>query len=123
MEKTLSQMNTVNFASGVCLVVMAAIVLVGLYATKKGRPKLIVGSVILAALGGLAWACLPVIWDKIANFFANIFSLSLTSIAIFILVVVVVIEYVSSLTKKSSNDAVNASNQNDFSDQEDGSEN
>lgn len=118
MEKTLSQMNTVNFASGVCLVVMAAIVLVGLYATKKGRPKLIVGSVILAALGGLAWACLPVIWDKIANFFANIFSLSFTSVAIFILVVVVVIEYVSSLTKKSSNDAVNASNQNDFSESE-----
>ena len=122
MEKTLSQMNTVNFASGVCLVVMAAIVLVGLYATKKGRPKLIVGSVILAALGGLAWACLPVIWDKIANFFADIISLSFASIAIFILAIVIATEYIFSLTQKSANDAVNASNQNDFSDQEDESE-
>lgn len=122
MEKTLSQMNTVNFASGVCLVVMAAIVLVGLYATKKGRPKLIVGSVILAALGGLAWACLPVIWDKIANFFADIISLSFASIAIFILAIVIATEYIFSLTQKSANDAVNASNQNNFSDQEDDSE-
>ena len=118
MEKTLSQMNTVNFASGVCLVVMALLVLIGFYAAKKGSPKLIIASLVLAVLGGLAWACLPVIWDKIANFFANIFSLSFTSVAIFILVVVVVIEYVSSLTKKSSNDAVNASNQNDFSESE-----
>ena len=122
MEKTLSQMNTVNFASGVCLVVMAAIVLVGLYATKKGRPKLIVGSVILAALGGLAWACLPVIWDKIANFFADIISLSFASIAIFILAIVIATEYIFSLTQKSANDAVNASNQNNFSDREDDSE-
>lgn len=118
MEKTLSQMNTVNFASGVCLVVMAAIVLVGLYATKKGRPKLIVGSVILAALGGLAWACLPVIWDKIANFFADIISLSFASIAIFILAIVIATEYIFSLTQKSANDAVNSSNQNDFSESE-----